>query len=187
MLKTGGAQKNLRESFCYDGLNRLIKSHSGDLNGTCALNTAQQDVEYDGLGNITRKAGVGNYSYSGKGPHAVTAVTGMAAFTYDNNGNQLEANGRGIHYTTYDQPLSIYKLSNQGERVHFDYNGHRSRYQRLDIANGSANTLTHYLGNVERIETLTGSGAGIVELKKISGIFLNAEGGPQGEALGWGE
>src|SRR5690606_33059936 len=55
------AQKDLRESFCYDGLNRLIKSHQGTLNGSCALSASQQDVEYDGLGNITRKAGIGSY------------------------------------------------------------------------------------------------------------------------------
>src|SRR5690606_3656238 len=69
------SRKNLRESFCYDGLNRLIKSHVNTLTGGCSLAPSAQDVEYDGLGNITRKAGVGTYSYgSNAGPHAVTST-----------------------------------------------------------------------------------------------------------------
>src|SRR5690606_9682165 len=82
----GSGQKNLRESFCYDGLNRLIKSHQGSLSSSCSLGNSDQDVTYDGLGNITRKAGVGEYTYGqAAGPHAVTKAGGTG-YTYDHNG-----------------------------------------------------------------------------------------------------
>jgi hypothetical protein len=77
------AKKNLQEIFCYDELNRLIKSHQGTLTGSCSI-----DQEYDGLGNITRKTGVGNYTYGSKaGPHTVTSTTNDGA--YDNGFQRL--------------------------------------------------------------------------------------------------
>lgn len=88
------AKKDLRESFCYDGLNRLIKSHSGDLAGGCNLSPESQDQEYDGLGNIIRKNNLGIYSYSDKGPHAVTSTANTGSYSYDDNGNQISGGDR---------------------------------------------------------------------------------------------
>ncbi|ACE83005.1 RHS repeat domain-containing protein [Cellvibrio japonicus] len=153
------ARKNLQESFCYDGLNRLIKSYASTLVGSCSLTVANQDVEYDGLGNITRKAGVGNYTYSGKGSHAVTSTTNDGTYTYDNNGNQVGGYGRSIVYSSYDQPTSIAKGTTTTE---FNYGPDRSRWQRIDTK-GLQKTYTQYLGNVERIEV---HGSGIVEWKR---------------------
>jgi hypothetical protein len=47
---------DLRESFCYDGLNRLVKQHGGTLAGSCAgITHSNGDIRYDTLGSITYK------------------------------------------------------------------------------------------------------------------------------------
>ena len=153
------AKKNLQESFCYDGLNRLIKSHVGTLTGSCSLTAANQDVEYDGLGNIMRKNGVGTYSYTGKGPHAVTSTINDGTYTYDNNGNQVSGASRSITYSSYDQPTRITKGTTITE---FSYGPDRARWQRIETK-GSQVTSTQYLGNVERIDV---QGSNIVEWKR---------------------
>ncbi|OZY85574.1 hypothetical protein CBP51_00530 [Cellvibrio mixtus] len=154
------AKKDLRESFCYDNLNRLIKSHGGSLVGSCALAAVDQDQEYDGLGNITRKVGVGVYSYIGKGPHAVSSTTATGNYGYDNNGNQVSGGGRSsIIYSSYDQPLHIVSAS---ATTDFKYGPDRARFERKDTKGGQV-TTTHYLGNVERIQV---AGSPVVEWKR---------------------
>lgn len=153
------ARKDLKESFCYDGLNRLIKSHLGTLAGTCNLAAADQDQEYDGLGNITRKINMGAYSYSGKGPHAVTSTSGTGSYGYDNNGNQISGAGRSITYSSYDQPLVI---SSSSATTNFKYGPDRARFERKDVKGGKT-IITNYLGNVERVQEL---GSSIVEWKR---------------------
>ena len=88
------------------------------------LASTNQDVTYDGLGNITRKTDVGEYT---SGPHAVTNAGG-AAYTYDHNGNMVSGDGR----------------------THFHYGPNGNRYQRIDYQ-GARTVTTDYLGNVERI------------------------------------
>lgn len=153
------ARKNLRESFCYDGLNRLIKSHRDTLTGSCSLSAANQDQEYDGLGNITRKVGVGNYSYTGKGPHAVTATTLGGSYSYDNNGNQTAGAGRSISYNTQDRPT---RIASSAATTDFIYGPDQERFERRDTKAGSV-TITHYLGNVERIQV---QGSNVIEWKR---------------------
>lgn len=153
------ARKNLRESFCYDGLNRLIKSHRDTLTGSCSLSAANQDQEYDGLGNITRKVGVGNYSYTGKGPHAVTATTLGGSYSYDNNGNQTAGAGRSISYNTQDRPT---RIVSSAATTDFVYGPDQARFERRDTKAGSV-TITHYLGNVERIQV---QGSNVIEWKR---------------------
>lgn len=146
--------KDLKESFCYDGLNRLIKSHVGTLSGSCSLVPDQQDVEYDALGNITRKYDVGTYEYgSVAGPHAVTKA-GNVSYGYDGNGNQVSGDGRSLQYNTFDKPVYI---SKNGHKTRFRYGPGNSRYQRTDQKDSRAEKTTTYLGSVERIE-VAGSG-----------------------------
>ena len=60
--------KPLTETFKYDHLNRLTQS---------AVAGRADNYRYDGLGNITFKTGVGNYTYgeNGAGLHAVTRTS----------------------------------------------------------------------------------------------------------------
>ena len=154
-LSDHSGHKDLRESFCYDGLNRLIKAHRGSLNGTCNLAPADQDVQYDGLGNITKKDGVDDYGYGANaGPHAVT-VAGGVSYTYDANGNQTGGAGRSLEYNSFDKPTTITKGDHT---TTFDYGPSRGRYKRTDQVDhpdtgaGPIKT-TRYIGNVERIQT----------------------------------
>jgi RHS repeat-associated protein len=152
----GGGTKNLKESFCYDNLNRLTKTVSGiaSLTPTC---TGAQDITYNGLGNIMSKSGV-SYGYGvNAGPHAVTSAGGNT-YTYDNNGNQIAGDGRNLTYTSYDMVKCITKAgdctSNNAtdNRTLFSYGPDRARWKREDKKAG-VKTTTLYLGNVERITT----------------------------------
>ncbi|MDP5211255.1 hypothetical protein, partial [Microbulbifer sp. 2205BS26-8] len=146
--------KNLRESFCYDDLNRLIKTHIGSSNINCdSLSTANQDVRYNAIGNITYKAGVGSYVYgqNGAGPHAVTTAGGVR-YNYDANGNMTSDGfdgGRTIQYTTFDKAERIEKGNHTTE---FLYGPEHSRYYRKDTNSSNDEvTETWYIGGLERI------------------------------------
>ncbi len=177
-----GGQKNLQESFCYDGLNRLIKTHKNSLNGLCdGLSATEQDLEYDSLGNITRKHDVGTYTYGSvyntsaandAGLHAVTATSDGLTYHYDNNGNMTEdrRNGsieRALSYTTFDKPDEI---SKGDHTTRFSYGHDRSRYWRQDTNAQGVVTTTLYLGGVERI---TRSNSSNIEWKRYLGHSIH--------------
>ncbi len=148
-------KKDLRESFCYDELNRLIKTHVGSSNVNCSgLSASEQDIRYNAIGNIIYKAGVGEYVYgeNSAGPHAVTTAGGVS-YKYDLNGNMTSDGfdgGRTIIYTTFDKASVIKKGNNTTE---FLYGPSHSRYYRKDTnsSNGEV-TETWYIGGIERIQ-----------------------------------
>lgn len=66
-------RQSVTETFCYDGLNRLTHASLNAIN--CATPGAP-DYQYDSIGNITYKKGVGYYTYNAETrPHAVTYVS----------------------------------------------------------------------------------------------------------------
>lgn len=154
---------NQSESFCYDGLNRLIKTNANTTSTTSCgtLDPSQQDVKYDGHGNITYKKGVGDYVYAAgatAGPHALTKVmlNGVATnYFYDANGNNTSNDGadpRSLTYTTYDM---VKRIARGGKSTEFKYGPDRARWQRTDnVISGNADVpraTTTYMGNVERV------------------------------------
>jgi RHS repeat-associated protein len=156
----GTGNKNKQESFCYDALNRLIKTVAGL--ATTTPDCASQDMVYDGFGNIKNKNGVAyEYSNANAGPHAVTKA-GNATYTYDANGNAILGDGRNFEYTSYDMASKITKGS---DYVEFKYGPDRARWKRTD-KKGSSTTHTTYIGNIERIETL---GTNTIEWKRYVG------------------
>ncbi|WP_158224754.1 RHS repeat domain-containing protein [Agaribacterium haliotis] len=157
------ANNTLGESFCYDSLNRLVKTYrqAGSQALCSSLAESGQDLRYDFRGNILSKAGVGNYSYDPKRPHAVSSINGLS-WVYDANGN-LETNKRAdgkvrfIGYTTFDKPYWIHVGSSADAQAGgaeyttiFYYGIDRQRFARSDYGS-SANKRIAYLGNVERI------------------------------------
>jgi RHS repeat-associated protein len=143
-----GLGKNLQQSFCYDGLNRLIKTNEASLNGSCSMTAAQQDQEYDGFGNITRKANVGNYTYNTAHPHQLQSTSDGVAYTYDNVGNMTsDLSNRILSYTVFDKPYAISKLNNQ---ITFAYGADRNYYKRVD-SDGTNTTTTYQIGGVEKV------------------------------------
>ena len=144
--------KTLLETFTYDGLNRLTQSQvSGQ---------AAQMVQYNSIGNITFKTGVGSYTYgTAAGPHAVTATTDGVSYHYDANGNMTSdtsvgaIGGRTLVYTTFDKPREI---SKGGHTISFQYGPGRARFLRSDTGSGGT-TVTRYIGNVEKVTHPDGS------------------------------
>ncbi len=141
-LKDNGQQRNLKESFAYDALNRLTDySVSGDVSHSTS-------VSYDNIGNITSKSDVGSYSYSEYGPHAVSNA-GNIAYHYDANGN-LTSDGRDrvFTYSTFDK---VTRVQNEGRITQFYYGTNRNRYKRIDVDTEGKQTKTLYVGSVEKV------------------------------------
>ena len=163
----GIENNNLQESFCYDTLNRLVKTNlntistdnCGDYQSGSML--MAQDLVYNGHGNITAKRTGPNellrsYQYGPQsegdiaGPHAVTKA-GNTTYLYDHNGNMIsDSTGRTIQYSSFDKPL---RLSKSDHVTEFQYGPGRSRFLRIDsnTEDSSKNKSTVYLGNIERI------------------------------------
>jgi RHS repeat-associated protein len=115
------SQSGYTEDFIYDKLNRLSFSQvKPSTNGSPAL----QSFNYDSLGNITGKTGVGSgvagsYHYGGApqagcastavtaGAHAVTAIDGYSTFCFDANGNLLSGGNRSMTWNSFDMPVTI--------------------------------------------------------------------------------
>ncbi|MCW8091134.1 FG-GAP-like repeat-containing protein [Alteromonas sp. ASW11-130] len=150
--------KGLREDFVYDALNRVTKS---TVSGKTYVVT---DINYNAIGNITSKSGVGTYTYHTSKPHAVKSVTGTMAnsYTYDAAGNIINDNQRTFVNNSFNKPVSIAK---EGYVVDFAYGVDGKRYKRSEIGMGKGTyvpirtsdittfiplrTETHYIGNVE--------------------------------------
>ena len=146
----------LEESFCYDGLNRLVKTHRATTESCSGLLLADQDIRYDSRGNIRYKDG-GEYQYKGTQPHAVS-YAGDTSYYYDANGNvEYDVNSsnkrRSFTYSTFDKPTIITKQYNDSGQhtTEFAYGIDRSRYWRQDTDKDGVITTTRYLGGVERI------------------------------------
>jgi RHS repeat-associated protein len=166
LLSREDQRRDLRETFAYDGLNRLTLVQLS-LNGQSAIDALL--LSYDRLGNICSKkeflGAVQSYVYAGAAgcvgagnaigisPHAVTSAHGRL-YTYDRNGNQTRAQtgsaslSRTVAYTAEDQVSEIV----QGTRTtRFTYGPDGSRWRREDIGDPGGNRTTLYLGGVERI------------------------------------
>ncbi len=156
---------NLDEEFIYDGLNRLKQVI------TIAPLIANSDIsiEYDAMGNILKKDGVGDYAYTqnydsavhgpyqscaniNPGPHAVRSIVGAKpnTFCYDLNGNMIHDNARDIEYSAFDKPTVI---TQDEKSIEYQYGPSRARYKRIDRENSLVTSTTTYVGNLERVVT----------------------------------
>jgi RHS repeat-associated protein len=117
------------EAFTYDDLNRL---------STAVIGSSTQTFQYDAIGNITNKTGVGTggfatYAYPASGansvgPHAVSNISGIGQFNYDANGNLLNGAGRVMTWSSFDMPLSLTK---GGESSTFVYGPEHQRTKQI--------------------------------------------------------
>ena len=129
------------ESYCYDTLNRLTKTHTGTLSGDCG---GTADTTYDAFGNLKGKNAL-TYTYpTGTGavrPHAVTNVKTSedvitAAYTYDTNGNMTgDSSGRTFTYSVFDQMAQVQKGTT--DTLAFTYGIDRQRNYRKETVGGS--------------------------------------------------
>ncbi len=125
-------RQGLSESFRYDELNRLTQSQ---VEGASPL-----AFEYDAVGNITFKTGVGRYRYgqNGAGPHAVTETSEPAVtYGYDPSGNMVSSSaGRSITYTSFSKPVLVKQTTAAGGRpaASFFYGPDFEEIRRVDVA-----------------------------------------------------
>jgi RHS repeat-associated protein len=157
------------ETFVHDGLNRLTSSTIG---------AATKTYQYNEIGNLTFKTGVGtlNYPTSGTGavrPHAVASVTGSVngvtnpSFTFDANGNLTSGAGRSWSWTAANRPKDI----TQGNMVTaFTYGPERQRVKQTVTVAGSVTKTIHYAGVMEKeisgavtqVRTYLPNGVGVI-------------------------
>jgi YD repeat-containing protein len=110
--------------------------------------------QYDTLGNIVSKTGVGAYSYSAAHPHAVTSA-GPFGFTYDANGNMASAGGQFTTWDAENRPTSIARVSGS-ETYTYDADGER-------IGRTAGFTTTVFLGGMWQ-EDVAGGAVGVTHV-----------------------
>lgn len=131
--------RSLTEDFVYDDLYRLDKSF---LNSSPTPNL---DIDYDAMGNITKKTDVSTsiYTYHATKKHAIAAL-GSNTFSYDANGNQTTRYGSTVTWTSYNYPSRI----NNGSQYHdFFYDANRQRWKQVYF-NGSSTETTIFVGGI---------------------------------------
>jgi len=159
-----------------------------------SIQTNPQLYNFDNLGNITNKSGVGSgtagpgqysYTYSQaacasvtgaapSGPHAVTSIGGITsgnngAFCYDADGNLLQDPWRTTSWTDFDMPATITEGSNSST---FTYGPEhqRTRQIRSDI------TLL-YADGMEIDTPTNGSGTNTIKTYWPAGLGLETSTG----------
>jgi len=152
-------QSNRIEYFCYtDGLNRLnsvqTQSCSGGTGGQILA------IGYNALGNITSKTGIGSYTYTGTGPHAVSTA-GSNSYTYDADGNlsQVKLSGSPIRtytWSSYNLPTALTN-SSTGAGSMFEYGPDREKVRQTSTQSGSSTTIDSVGGGLfEAVSTSAG-------------------------------
>jgi RHS repeat-associated protein len=141
LIERRDAVRNLHETYRYDSRDRLDDVRS---NGAMSL-----DLDYDEVGNITYKSDIGQYRYDTVRPHAAVAA-GSNAYSYDNTGAVVQANGTSLQWASYNLPT---RISHQnGNSSTFSYGINRERYRQVAVESG-VTTDTLYLdgGLYERL------------------------------------
>ncbi|MEF1257046.1 FG-GAP-like repeat-containing protein, partial [Vibrio sp. M260112] len=131
-------QLGITDTWQYDALDR-VSSNSVSLSNPAEYGVGSPDFagtfnyQYDNLGNLIFKTGIGDYVYSAQqaGPHAVTKANGLN-YQYDANGNMLRAradnsteNERELEWTEFNKPS---KITRNGKTVEFYYDANHNRY-----------------------------------------------------------
>lgn len=146
--------------FFFDELNRLSSSQ------LAAQPTKFYD--YDAIGNLVRKDGVGRLVYPSSGsagPHALSRidsdqpVLGLTnpQLTYDGNGNLVDGLNRRYTWTTFNGLSSVDRMDGTTavQRTAFLFGPDRQRVKQMISpmsggAPGTPSTTIHYAGAVEK-------------------------------------
>jgi RHS repeat-associated protein len=140
-LSRADGNTGVTETFSYDSLNRLTSS-------TVSLSPTPlvKNFAYDSIGNLLTKSDVGNYTYPAPGqarPHAVLSVAGdtvSATFSYDGNGNQINATGIGRNIT-YNVANKAATITQGSTSLTFYDDVEHQRYKQI-VKTGTTTTAT---------------------------------------------
>ena len=145
----------LRESFSYDGLDRLVRaSASADPSSPTrpAAYRSAVDYVYDARGNILSRTGAGSYAYDSRGRLAsVTAPDGSSSpYTYDANGNTLSGGARSMRWTSRNLLAGV---ARGGSALRFAHAPSGARHRQEEGPPGAPERVTHYMGAAyQRVE-----------------------------------
>lgn len=137
LSRTGVAGAGITETFSYDTLDRLT--------GVCTGGVTTDTLTYSNNGNIISRTGLGNYSYQGGKPHAVSGV--------ENTGYMIASSSQEIRYN----PLGKADLLREGQYAELlRYGPDAQRWVTTDSINGQLSATTYYHGDFEMRSTSNG-------------------------------
>ncbi len=133
LVKRRDIGRNLTESFCYDGLNRLLEVKQ---NGKVI-----QSISYDASGNIVEKSDVGSYTYA-EGSNRLTSITDCvrSPLTW----NEIEYNSFDkVTYASSDNKSISITYGPDKERAKLIIEGIKKYYPNLYFEESITNRTVH--------------------------------------------
>lgn len=135
-------------SFTYDGFDRLGKHLVSTFDKATNATTQEslQQYTYNVLGNMITKPDVGKLTYD---PTNLTRLQRLTKadgtqknYTYDANGNMLQAGDNVVTWTSDNQPLRI-ENRKTGTTAQFVYDANQQRVQQITGMVGKSETTTY--------------------------------------------
>lgn len=153
------ATLDLKERFGYDGYNRLTSANV--MNMAENHTYSYQSFDYDNIGNISHKTGVGGYSY---GSNASSyAVTGLQPEV----GQEALFTHQEASYTSFDKLLT---LEQGGKILRVDYGVDRQRV-RQTLNDGNTTRTKRYFSPLYESITENGVTKNVHYLTSSTGLF----------------
>ncbi|MBK8455198.1 MAG: RHS repeat-associated core domain-containing protein [Thiofilum sp.] len=131
-----------KDTYQYDAYDRLISAVRTASTPAARFNLAYQ---YDIFGNLLNKSGAGSMSYDNANNRlqTLTKTDGTTkSYTYDANGNMLQAGDNVVKWTSFNQPLEV-KNSKTNTTATFMYDANQQRVQQMTGVTGKSETTVY--------------------------------------------
>jgi RHS repeat-associated protein len=129
------------ETFTYDNLDRLL---------TVTQNSViKLSMQYDQLGNITHKSGIGDFSYDNQKIHALTGIQNLQIPSW---------NAIDEHSITYNYFNKVSSITQGTKSLDIYYGHHEQRIKQVYENNSTQEYISKYYssGGVEQVEDQSG-------------------------------
>ncbi|MBK8241078.1 MAG: hypothetical protein IPK74_36650 [Deltaproteobacteria bacterium] len=160
-----------KETFQYDAGGRLVRA---DLVRD-GVPKSPRTTDFDAVGNIVSKTGVGSYSYDGNG--TLTSV-GSTSIFHDGDGNVVAAGTRTFAWSATGKVRSV--TDTQGA-ASFRYDADGMRVER---AQGTKRTISIGGQRYERFRSGTTTTAVTYNIEALGRVVARVERGPTGFGFG---
>ena len=131
-----------RDNYQYDAFDRLTSAVRTTNSGKGGFNLS---YGYDVYGNLTHKSDAGSlvYDSSNNRLQSLAKTNGtQKQYSYDANGNMLQAGDNVVKWTSYNQPLEI-RNSKTNSTATFLYDANQQRVQQVNGTSGKSETTTY--------------------------------------------